>query len=145
MSQSSNLLPLQNLVRSLGLIVTLAVAQITSGLFKVDITINHGEASPGNDVDKYLAQMPALRPLVLVLKALVAKHGLNNPGIGSYAITCMCIYFLKVRRFPPSSGYPLSPEYIGEPVPTTAEGFHDSLRLGIVGHTVMRLFVAFFN
>jgi non-canonical poly(A) RNA polymerase PAPD5/7 len=86
------------------------VAQMISGLFKVDITINHGEGSPGNDVDKYLAMMPALRPLVLVLKTLMTKHGLQNPasyGMSSYAIACMCIYFLKVRRLPPSGRYAL--------------------------------------
>ena len=49
----------------------------------------------------YVAQLPALRPLVLVLKAYMAVQNLNSPafgGLGSYALICMIITFLKVRK-----------------------------------------------
>ena len=49
----------------------------------------------------YVAQLPALRPLVLVLKAYMAVQNLNSPafgGLGSYALIFMIITFLKVRK-----------------------------------------------
>ncbi|KAF8346050.1 hypothetical protein F5887DRAFT_962362 [Amanita rubescens] len=84
------------------------------GAFNVDISITHGEGVSGNlkEVNAYLAKMPALRPLVLVLKTLVAQHGLNNQaacGIGSYAITCMCIYFINANPFQRPPAYFANP------------------------------------
>jgi non-canonical poly(A) RNA polymerase PAPD5/7 len=46
--------------------------------------------------------MPALRPLVLVLKSFLKQRKLNSAatsGLSSYAVTCMVISFLQVRYF----------------------------------------------
>lgn len=43
--------------------------------------------------------MPALLPLVLVIKGFLLQRSLNDAskgGLGSYAIICMCISFLQV-------------------------------------------------
>jgi len=69
--------------------------------------------------------MPALRPLVLVIKTLVAQHGLNNQaacGIGSYAITCMCIYFLNANPFQRPPAYFTTP-YVSESLGTLLSDF----------------------
>ncbi|KAM6498859.1 Nucleotidyltransferase [Amanita muscaria] len=71
------------------------------GSFGVDISINNTTGLQAvNVVNDYLSKMPALRPLVLAVKALLAKYGLNNPstgGLGSYAVICMCIFFIKTN------------------------------------------------
>ena len=44
--------------------------------------------------------MPALQPLILVIKGFLSQRGLNNAaesGLSSYALICMCISFLQVR------------------------------------------------
>lgn len=70
------------------------------GSFDVDIGINNVDGIKGADVlNGYLASMPALRPLVLVLKGFLSRRDLNNAGkcgLGSYALICMCISFLQV-------------------------------------------------
>ncbi|KAK2462856.1 hypothetical protein APHAL10511_005054 [Amanita phalloides] len=71
------------------------------GRFSVDISVDHTEGVQGKEIiNDYLAKMPILRPLVLAIKGLVAKNNLNNTvnsGLGSYAITCMCIYFINAN------------------------------------------------
>ena len=45
--------------------------------------------------------MPALRPLILVLKGLLLQHNFHSAassGLSSYALTCMTISFIQVRR-----------------------------------------------
>jgi hypothetical protein len=57
-----------------------------------------------------MAACPEVRPLVLVLKQLVHRNGLNNPytgGIASHTLMLLVIFF--VRRFG-SEGTPVEPE-----------------------------------
>jgi non-canonical poly(A) RNA polymerase PAPD5/7 len=79
-----------------------------SGAYKVDLNINTDDGVKVIDVVKdYLDQMPALRPLVMVLKGFLIQRGLNSPatsGLGSYSLICMVISFLKVNSCRSSLG-----------------------------------------
>jgi DNA polymerase sigma len=70
------------------------------GAFELDIGINNPAGVEAVAVIKnYVQEMPALRPLVLVMKGLFLQLGMNDPsksGLGSYPLICMCIFFLKV-------------------------------------------------
>ncbi|KZT09562.1 uncharacterized protein LAESUDRAFT_722526 [Laetiporus sulphureus 93-53] len=76
------------------------------GRFSVDISINQGNGvSAGKMIKQFLAEMPALRSLVLVIKSFLAQRSMNevfSGGLGSYSIVCMAISFLqmhpKIRR-----------------------------------------------
>lgn len=50
-------------------------------------------------VQKYLNDMPALRPLVLVLKRMLGQCNLDSAataGLSTYSLVCMVISFLQV-------------------------------------------------
>ena len=71
------------------------------GSYKADISIN---SMDGVDavalVNDYAVQLPAMRPLVMVLKGLLALHKLGtaaSSGLSSYATISMVISFLQVR------------------------------------------------
>ena len=52
-------------------------------------------------VNSYFDSIPALRPLVLVVKSFVYCKEANSDlkgGVSTYAIVCMCISFLQVNR-----------------------------------------------
>ncbi|KAI0321278.1 hypothetical protein OF83DRAFT_1081077 [Amylostereum chailletii] len=72
-----------------------------TGSFNVDISINGLDGVQTIDIVKsYLDAMPALRPLVLVIKGLLAQHGLHSAatsGLSSYAVICMAISFLQLN------------------------------------------------
>ncbi|KAI0037961.1 Nucleotidyltransferase [Auriscalpium vulgare] len=91
-----------------------------TGAFNVDVTINGAEGVQAIALVKgYLASMPALRPLLLVLKALLEMHGLGSAatgGLSSYAATCMLISFLQLnptKRPPDFVDKPLENEALG--------------------------------
>ncbi len=67
----------------------------------MDIGVNNTDGiHVAEMIKEYLARMPELRPLVLVMKGLLARSSFNDPaygGLGSYAVVCMCISFLQVR------------------------------------------------
>ncbi|KAF9469521.1 hypothetical protein BDZ94DRAFT_1242597 [Collybia nuda] len=71
------------------------------GAFKVDIGINNTDGLAAIEtIKKYLETMPALLPLVLVIKGFLLQRLLNDAskgGLGSYAIICMCISFLQLN------------------------------------------------
>ncbi|KIY66623.1 Nucleotidyltransferase [Cylindrobasidium torrendii FP15055 ss-10] len=71
------------------------------GSIEVDLNFNNQDGiDVAGMVSTYKQELPALRPLVLILKNLVRDAGLGNParaGIGSYALVCMCIHFLQVH------------------------------------------------
>ncbi|PSR72028.1 hypothetical protein PHLCEN_2v12094 [Hermanssonia centrifuga] len=51
-------------------------------------------------IKRYLDEMPALRHLVLVIKAFLAHKGLNSAasgGLGGYATICLAIHLLQVN------------------------------------------------
>lgn len=53
----------------------------------------------GMIVKEYLVAMPAIRPLVLLLKSFTWRfdaHEVFNGGIGSYALICLVVSFLQV-------------------------------------------------
>lgn len=74
--------------------------------FSVDISINHvNGVTTGNIVKKFVKELPALRPLVLVVKSFLSQRSMNEVytgGLGSYSIVCLIISFLqlhpKIRR-----------------------------------------------
>ncbi|OCH93830.1 hypothetical protein OBBRIDRAFT_855761 [Obba rivulosa] len=76
------------------------------GRFSVDISINQGNGvAAGKMIKHFLSELPALRALVLVVKAFLSQRSMNEVftgGLGSYSIVCLAISFLqhhpKIRR-----------------------------------------------
>ncbi|KAJ6457266.1 hypothetical protein C8R45DRAFT_913659 [Mycena sanguinolenta] len=71
------------------------------GSFNVDLGINNADGPQAIAViNEYLSKMPALRPLILIVKGFLSQRNLNNAahgGLGSYAVICMCISFLQLN------------------------------------------------
>ncbi|KAJ7238767.1 Nucleotidyltransferase [Mycena haematopus] len=90
------------------------------GSFNVDIGINNTDGPQAIAiVNEYLSKMPALRPLILTVKGFLSQRNLNSAahgGLGSYAITCMCISFLQLN---PSKR---PQDYIDKPMETESLG-----------------------
>ncbi|KAJ7731206.1 hypothetical protein B0H16DRAFT_204000 [Mycena metata] len=90
------------------------------GSFSVDIGINNTDGPRAIEVvNGYLSTMPALRPLILIVKGFLSQRKLNNAahgGLGSYAVTCMCISFLQLN---PSQR---PQDYIDKPIETESLG-----------------------
>ncbi|PCH37934.1 hypothetical protein WOLCODRAFT_148891 [Wolfiporia cocos MD-104 SS10] len=78
----------------------------THGRFSVDISINRTNGvAAGQMINRFLAELPALRSLILVIKSFLSQRNMNEVftgGLGSYSIVCLAISFLqmhpKVRR-----------------------------------------------
>jgi len=78
----------------------------THGHFSVDISINHiNGVFAGQMVLGFLKELPALRALVLIIKAFLGQRSMNevfSGGLGSYSIVCLAVSFLqmhpKIRR-----------------------------------------------
>lgn len=76
------------------------------GRFSVDISVNQGNGvTAGKMIKQFLAELPALRSLVLVIKSFLSQRSMNEVftgGLGSYSIVCLVISFLqmhpKIRR-----------------------------------------------
>ncbi len=76
------------------------------GRFPVDMSINQiNGVAAGQMVKRFLAELPALRGLVLIIKSFLSQRSMNEVftgGIGSYSIVCLAISFLqmhpKIRR-----------------------------------------------
>lgn len=87
------------------------------GHFNVDITVNGTDGTAATPlVKKYLDSMPAVRPLVMLIKALLEQHGLHSAqssGLSSYCVICMVISFLQVRSSHSVSIYGLSSSNVG--------------------------------
>jgi non-canonical poly(A) RNA polymerase PAPD5/7 len=70
------------------------------GGISIDISLNQTTGLTAITViKKYLEHFPALRPLILVIKAYLNQRGMNEVykgGLGSYSIICMAISFLQV-------------------------------------------------
>ena len=79
--------------------------RLETGSLNVDIGINNIDGLKGVEViNTCLAKMPALRPLILVVKGFLSQRGLNDAskaGLGSYAVILMCISFLQAFVFLP--------------------------------------------
>lgn len=71
------------------------------GSLKFDVGINNLEGSiTGQFVKQQLQKMPALRPLVFVIKSALAQRDLNDAsksGISSFAVICMCVFYLQLN------------------------------------------------
>ncbi|KAG6919057.1 hypothetical protein DXG01_009310 [Tephrocybe rancida] len=91
------------------------------GSVSVDMNINNATGAQGVEAIKgYLEKMPALRPLVLLLKSFLRQRKLNDAskgGLGSYALVCLCIHFLQAN---PSKR---PQEYIDKPMEAESLGF----------------------
>ncbi|KAH8106935.1 hypothetical protein BXZ70DRAFT_915720 [Cristinia sonorae] len=76
------------------------------GRFSVDISINQSNGvAAGKIIKHFIQELPALRPLVLIIKSFVSQRSMNEVftgGLGSYSIVCLVISFLqmhpKIRR-----------------------------------------------
>ncbi|KAF7352450.1 Non-canonical poly(A) RNA polymerase PAPD5 [Mycena venus] len=90
------------------------------GSFSVDIGINNIDGPQAIAVvNEYLSKMPALRPLILIVKGFLSQRNLNSAahsGLGSYAVICMCISFLQLN---PSKR---PQDYIDKPMETESLG-----------------------
>lgn len=71
------------------------------GRFPVDISINQANGvSAVGIVKNFLEELPALRPLVLIVKSFLSQRSMNEVftgGLGSYSIVCLVTSFLQVR------------------------------------------------
>ncbi|KAL1749259.1 hypothetical protein HDZ31DRAFT_79097 [Schizophyllum fasciatum] len=69
------------------------------GSFDVDIGVNNVDGLHGVPILRgYLSTMPALRPLLFVLKRFLAQRDLGNAaksGLGGYGLMCLIIAFLR--------------------------------------------------
>ena len=78
----------------------------THGHLSVDININQiNGIFAGKMVLGFLKELPALRALVLIIKAFLGQRSMNevfSGGLGSYSIVCLAVSFLqmhpKIRR-----------------------------------------------
>jgi non-canonical poly(A) RNA polymerase PAPD5/7 len=76
------------------------------GRFSVDISINQVNGiTAGRMINQLIGEFPALRALVLIIKAFLSQRGMNEVftgGLGSYSIVCLAVSFLqmhpKIRR-----------------------------------------------
>ncbi|KZV85535.1 Nucleotidyltransferase, partial [Exidia glandulosa HHB12029] len=73
----------------------------TYGRFAVDISINqeNGIAS-GRIINGFLQELPALRPLSMVVKTFLRERNMNevyNGGLGSYSTVCLLVNFLQMH------------------------------------------------
>ena len=70
------------------------------GRFSVDISINQMNGiSAGTMINRFIEEVPALRPLVLVIKSFLNQRSMNevfSGGLGSYSIVCLATSFLQV-------------------------------------------------
>ncbi|KAG8846400.1 hypothetical protein FRB91_000859 [Serendipita sp. 411] len=70
------------------------------GGIPIDISINQTNGIKAiTMIKKYLDRFPALRSLILVVKAYLNQRGMNEVykgGLGSYSIICLAISFLQV-------------------------------------------------
>lgn len=73
---------------------------VPSGAYSFDIGINNTDGFEAVAIiGSYLDKMPALRPLVLVLKSFLKQRKLASAatsGLSSYGVICMVISFLQV-------------------------------------------------
>ncbi|KAK7695252.1 hypothetical protein QCA50_002442 [Cerrena zonata] len=101
-------------------IITFETVPLLASL-QADICVNQEDGLKAISIIRgYLDDMPALRPLVLVLKVYMAIQNLNSPafgGLGSYATICMVITFLKANPL----GKPAS--YIDRPMASESLGY----------------------
>ncbi|KAI0080501.1 hypothetical protein K474DRAFT_1615191 [Panus rudis PR-1116 ss-1] len=73
----------------------------THGRFSVDISINQRNGvAAGQIIKHFLRELPALRPLVLIIKTFLSQRSMNevfSGGLGSYSIVCLAISFLQMH------------------------------------------------
>ncbi|KDQ14046.1 hypothetical protein BOTBODRAFT_33162 [Botryobasidium botryosum FD-172 SS1] len=73
----------------------------SEGRFAIDISLNQiNGISAGQIVNNFCCSMPALRPLVLIVKAFLNQNHLNDVfhgGLGSYSVICLVISFLQMH------------------------------------------------
>ncbi|EIW63853.1 Nucleotidyltransferase [Trametes versicolor FP-101664 SS1] len=90
------------------------------GSLKIDLSMNAADGLRGVSVLRgYFERMPALRYLVLVLKSLLSRRGLNSAsssGLSSYGLICLAISFLQLNP----GGRPAA--YIEQPMESESLG-----------------------
>ncbi|KAI0640193.1 hypothetical protein C8Q77DRAFT_1214485 [Trametes polyzona] len=90
------------------------------GSLKIDISLNAADGLRAVPILRdYFKRMPALRFLVLTLKSLLSRHGLNSAsssGLSSYGLICLAISFLQLNPAGRPAAYierPLESESLG--------------------------------
>jgi non-canonical poly(A) RNA polymerase PAPD5/7 len=70
------------------------------GHIPVDISINQENGLvAGSVIKRFLAEIPAIRPIVLAIKLFLSQRGINEVftgGLGSYSVVLLVISFLQV-------------------------------------------------
>ncbi|KAJ3116551.1 hypothetical protein HK098_006573, partial [Nowakowskiella sp. JEL0407] len=70
--------------------------------YHVDISLSQMSGYNSNLlVDNYFAELPNLRPLLLILKLFLDNRNLNDPsvgGVGSFALILWLVVFLRLRK-----------------------------------------------
>jgi non-canonical poly(A) RNA polymerase PAPD5/7 len=70
------------------------------GRFHVDINVNKTNGiAAGEIVKNFITEIPAIRPLTLIIKSFLNQRSMNEVytgGIGSYSILCLVTSFLQV-------------------------------------------------
>ena len=71
----------------------------SKGSLKIDISLNATDGIRAVPILRdFFTRMPALRFLVLAIKSLLSRHGLNNAsssGLSSYGLICLAVSFLQ--------------------------------------------------
>ncbi|KAH9914640.1 uncharacterized protein BXZ73DRAFT_54798 [Epithele typhae] len=90
------------------------------GSLKIDISLNATDGIKAVPVLRaHLDAHPALRFLILTLKALLSRHSLNSAsssGLSSYGLFCLAIHFLRLnpgKRPPEAFAKPLESRALG--------------------------------
>ncbi|KAM5539924.1 hypothetical protein V8D89_006427 [Ganoderma adspersum] len=90
------------------------------GALKIDISLNASDGVKAVSILRdYFTRMPALRFLVLCLKSLLTRHGLNaasGGGLSSYGVICLAISFLQLNPLQRPAAFieqPLESESLG--------------------------------
>lgn len=112
-------------------------ADVSAGVIHVDISLDSG-AHRGVETAAFVARLcwhlPGLRPLVIVLKALLKERGLNDTyrgGLSSYGLTVMAAAVIKRYELQPPARHPSLGELFLEFMETYASKTFDTRAKGV--------------
>ncbi|XP_006453908.1 hypothetical protein AGABI2DRAFT_189248 [Agaricus bisporus var. bisporus H97] len=84
------------------------------GSLKFDVGINNTSGLKNNQwVKNRLRAMPALKPLVLIIRGALSQRGLNDASqhsLSSFAIVCMCVFFIQKNPYGISKSHLANPK-----------------------------------
>ena len=114
LEQIASLLRTQDWIKSIDVVasakVPVAKLALADADLRMDISIENVHTRLGIEASRvvrdFVAAIPALHPLMLVLKQFLREKGLNNTftgGVSSYAVVLMCVHLLQ-RQDPGATG-----------------------------------------